>query len=254
MLLLSKFIYLLIHPFTWLLITILLWAFLPNKKWSKRAKWTTIFIAFFFSNSVILSEAYLLLEVPSVNKAEIEQYDVGIVLGGMFSYDEDAERLSVRAGADRIWQAIDLYHAKKIDKIAIIGKNGVVGDKWMDESVLLKNQLVEWGIKESDLIIEKESLNTYQNALYTAELFANEYPDYSRFLLITTSYHMKRAQACFEKQGINVTPFPTGKKSKVKRDYKWHQFIIPSPDTMTDYFPLIKEIVGLLAYKIRGYA
>src|SRR5690554_336682 len=147
-LILSKIVYFLITPLTWLILSVLIWAFVKNKKRKKIARISTIAIVLFFSNTFIYKEALHLWEVPAVNKSEIVHHDVGIVLGGMFEYDNSAERLSIRRGGDRIWQAIDLYKSKKISKICIVGKHGDVTDKGLDEANQLKLQLLEWGRSE----------------------------------------------------------------------------------------------------------
>src|SRR5690554_7229658 len=122
-LILSKIIYFLITPLTWLLLAVLLWAFAKKKKTKQYAKVASIVIVLFFSNTFIYKEALRLWEIPAVNKSEIIHHDVGIVLGGMFEYDNSVDRLSIRRGGDRIWQAIDLYKSKKISKICIVGKH-----------------------------------------------------------------------------------------------------------------------------------
>ena len=173
---------------------------------------------------------------------------MGIVLGGMFEYDNDVNRLSIRRGGDRIWQAIDLYKAKKISKICIVGKHGNVVDKGLDEAVQLKTQLMEWGIPEIDIIIETESRNTNENAKYTAALFNQSYPHFDSFLLITSARHMKRAKASFDNVEMSVTPFSTDQYTGKERYYTWDEFIIPSSDTFNGWFGLIKEVVGDVGY------
>ncbi|WP_158276098.1 YdcF family protein [Brumimicrobium oceani] len=212
------------------------------------AKVSSIVIILFFSNTFIYKEALRLWEIPAVNKTEINHHDVGIVLGGMFEYDNDANRLSIRRGGDRIWQAIDLYKAKKISKICIVGKHGNVIDRGLKEAEQLKVQLVEWGIPEIDIITETESRNTNENAKFTAALFQQSYPHFDSFLLITSARHMKRAKASFENYEFEVTPFSTDQYVGKERFYHWDEFIIPSADTFNGWFGLIKEVVGYVGY------
>lgn len=247
-LILSKIVYFLITPLTWLLIAMLIWSFAKKKKVKQIAKIFTISVALFFSNTFIYKEALRLWEIPAINKSEIQKHDVGIVLGGMFEYDNDANRLSIRRGGDRIWQAIDLYKAKKISKICIVGKHGNVVDKGLDEAVQLKTQLVEWGIPAIDILIETESRNTNENAKFTAALFKQSYPHFDSFLLITSARHMKRAKASFDNYDLEVTPFSTDQYVGGNRYYTWDEFIIPSSDTFNGWFGLIKEVVGYVGY------
>lgn len=248
MLIFSKLIYFLITPLTWLVLAILMWAFTKKKKLKKIARVSSIVIVLFFSNTFIYKEFLHLWEIPAVNKSEIVHHDVGIVLGGMFEYDNSANRLSIRRGGDRIWQAIDLYKSHKISKICIVGKHGDVTDKGLDEAVQLKEQLVEWGIPEIDIIIETESRNTHENAKFTAALFKQSYPHFESFLLITSARHMRRAKTSFEKHELNVTPFSTDQYTGKERFYHWNEFIVPDSETFNGWFGLIKEMVGYVGY------
>jgi hypothetical protein len=164
--LLSKITYFFIAPFTWLLLSIGFWLFHKKSIWKKRAKWFSIAILLFFSNTFIFKEFIRLWEVPAVSIESVSKHEVGIVLGGMFEYDNDTERLSIRRGGDRIWQAINLYKEGKIEKILISGNHGYVTDRGLHESTQLKDVLVKWGIPKQDIIIETKSKNTYQNGAY----------------------------------------------------------------------------------------
>lgn len=249
-LILSKIVYFFITPLTWLILALLMWTFAKRKRVKQISKVSAIVIALFFSNTFIYKEALRLWEIPAVNKSDIQKHDVGIVLGGMFEYDNDADRLSIRRGGDRIWQAIDLYKSNKINKICIVGKHGDVTDKGLDEAVQLKTQLVEWGIPAIDILTETESRNTNENAKFTTALIKQSYPHFDSFLLITSARHMKRAKASFDNYELNVTPFSTDQYVGVNRYYTWDEFVIPSSDTFNGWFGLIKEVVGYVGYGI----
>ncbi|MEX1192354.1 MAG: YdcF family protein [Brumimicrobium sp.] len=220
------------------------------KKW---AKWATVVILLFFSNTFIFKEFIRMWEIPAVAANKIEHHEVGIVLGGMFEYDNDTERLTIRRGGDRIWQAIDLYKKGKIEKILISGDHGYVSYRGLNESKQLKELLVSWGIPSEDLIIETTSQNTYQNAKETAKLLKDEHPQYTSFLLITSASHMRRARGCFENQGLKVTPFSTDPFVGESRSYYWDEFIIPNGFNFGFWFVLNKEVVGYIAYDVTGY-
>lgn len=230
-----------------------IWIFHKKAIWKKRAKWATVIILMFFSNTFVFKEFIRIWEVPAVPIEDVSKHEVGIVLGGMFEYDNDAERLSIRRGGDRIWQAINLYKKEKIEKILISGNHGYVTDRGLHESKQLKEVLVNWGIPKQDIIIETESKNTYQNAKETSKLLDQSYPHYSSFLLITSAKHMKRAAACFGKQGLNVTQFSTDPFVGVNRSYRWDEFIVPDVDNLSNWFDLNKEMVGYVTYAIVGY-
>ena len=112
---LSKFFLFLLSPFTWLLISIGLYLFVKNRIWKKRFMWSTLIIFFFFSNGFIVNRFVSLWEIEGSNIEDLQQYENGIVLSGMFEYNNDLNRLSARE-VDRIWQAIQLYKKQKIKK------------------------------------------------------------------------------------------------------------------------------------------
>lgn len=250
---LSKIAYFFIQPFSWVLLTVFGAFFFKRQKWKSMAKWSAVFMLLFFSNSFIFKEFIRLWEVDSVKITQDSSYDVAIVLGGMFEYDESADRISARRGADRIWQALDLYHKGVAEKLLISGDHGYVSERGLHEAQQIKDVLVGWGIPETDIIIENTSRNTYENAFESAKIIQQSYPHFERFLLVTSSHHMRRAKACFEKQNIPCDVYPTDQFTGGKRFYHWDEYIVPNVDNFTYWFTLIKEWVGFLTYKVMGY-
>ena len=249
---LSKFFLFLLSPFTWLLISIGLYLFVKNRRWKKRFMWSTLIIFFFFSNGFIVNRFVSLWEIEGSNIEDLQQYENGIVLSGMFEYNNDLNRLSARRGADRIWQAIQLYKKQKIKKIVISGDSGYVLKEGLHEANQLKQDLISMGIPENDIIIENKSRNTHENAFYTGQLFEKNGFSKSNNLLITSSMHMRRAQACFEKQGIPCTPFTTDHYAIHSESISITEFI-PSQNAFVMWDKLIKEWVGYTVYNLMGY-
>lgn len=64
---------------------------------------------------------------------------------------------------------------------------------------------------------------------------------------------MRRSAACFRKQGIQFTMYPTDLFTGPKRSYHWDEFIIPSISTADDWQILTHEISGYVVYKLMGY-
>ena len=114
-------------------------------------------------------------EVPARSSSEIkEPYDLAIVLGGsMRHYDPELKRVVYSSSADRLVQAMQLYHDKKVRKIMLSGGSGFVNFQEWKESALLAEVLLKGGVAESDIILENESRNTFENARNTAALLAS---------------------------------------------------------------------------------
>jgi uncharacterized SAM-binding protein YcdF (DUF218 family) len=62
------------------------------------------------------------------------------------------------------------------------------------------------GIDRSRIRLETRSSNTYENALYSAEMIKPKRPE--RWLLVTGASHMPRAIGSFRKAGFEVDPWP----------------------------------------------
>lgn len=243
----------LISPFTWFIVCLGLALFWKKEKLRRKAKWAAVAIFFLFSNSFIFLEFCRQWEIHGRRMDSLKTYDVGIVLTGMAEYNSDLKEISIRRGADRIWQAISLYHKGKIKKILITGDNGYVTDHGLHEAKQFKNVLIGWKIPEQDIITEERSRNTYENADVTKKLLDRSYPHMNSFLLITSGTHMRRALGCFEKVGLKCDTFSTDLYTGPDRKYFWDQYIIPDVSVFSNWNQLIKEWVGYVIYDIRGY-
>lgn len=250
---LSKALLFILSPFTWFILSIACAFFWKKEIWKKRFKWLAIILFFFFTNTFIFSEFCRLWEVHGVKTTSLKTYDAGIVLTGMSEYNSDIDLLSIRRGADRIWQALNLYHKGKIKKIIITGDSGYITDRGLHEAKQMKQILVAWGIPEGDIITEEVSLNTYENALETKKLINRSYPHLKDFLLITSGTHMRRAKGCFTKVGLQCDTYSTDLFTGSKRSYHWDQYIIPNVSNFGNWNILTKEWFGFMTYDVVGY-
>lgn len=250
---LSKILSILINPFSWLVMLLLISVLTKKPKRKKRAFISGIVVLLFFSNNVIFLEFTRLWEEDGTEIKHIDHYDVAIVLGGMAEYNNDLERLSLRRGGDRLWQAIHLYHLGKVDKILISGESGNMVDKGLKEASQFKEILIQEGIPEEDILVETISKNTYQNAIESKRVL-DATPEDESILLVTSALHMKRSKACFEKAGFtNFDTFTTDHYTGIKRGYYFDQYIIPNESVLTDWNKLIHEWVGYVTYWMMGY-
>lgn len=225
----------------------LAYLFVKNSKWRKRLKISFLIVFFFFSYKPIALLFISGWEVEGVKIEEVEHHQVGIVLGGGFEYDNDRERLSIRRGGDRVWVAIQLFQRGKLDYLLLTGKNGDLVDKGLDESNQLKQILVQNGIPEDRILVDSESLNTYQNAVNSKAILDSLNAEST--LLITSALHMRRARAVFHNQGIDCEVFGTDFYSG---GYQWDQFIFPSLDSFHLWSKYFHEVFGYMVYAVSG--
>jgi len=105
------------------------------------------------------------------------------------------------------------------------------------------------GVPKSRLIMERRSRNTYENALFTAEIVKPKPGE--RWLLVTSAFHMPRSVGLFRKAGFAVEAYPV--------DWEvgsgWSDVFIFSPIAnaglgRTDLG--LREWMGLVAYRLTG--
>lgn len=168
----------------------------------------------------------------------------------MRHFDEKNQRPVYSMSVDRLLQTIALYKEGKIEKILLTGGSGHVFLQDQKESFFIAKVLQQAGIPDSNIIIEDQSRNTYENAIYTRDL-VEKMGIKGKFLLITSSFHMKRSLACFKKAGMSVYPYPVDAKT---RSFSLAiDSFLPEPFYFTLWDQIIHEWVGLAAYKFSGY-
>jgi uncharacterized SAM-binding protein YcdF (DUF218 family) len=180
-------------------------------------------------------------------------YELGIVLGGYSMPDGlPNDRFHPNHNAERITVALELYRLGKIKRILISTGALTLDRQGPNEAHHTAAFLQRLGIPDTAIIIEDRSRNTYENALFTAELLSSKGLYGQSSLLITSPFHMRRSMACFRKQGLNPTPFPAGVLALSGDFTSYHKFL-PHPISYYRWEALSKEIVGMAMYKLQGY-
>lgn len=248
--LLSKTLYYILMPATWLLALTVLILVVRSTKKKRRLSLLLLILVLVFSNNFLANWLMQCWEVPAVNLSQLESYDIGIVLGGIVqTYQTPNDRVHLQRGADRILHALLLYRKGYIRKILISGGNRDPNVR--PEALQLKSILLLAGVPEADILCEERSINTYENAQFAAEILRKKFAG-QRYLLITSAFHMRRAVACFAKAGVDVSPFPTDFYA-VRRQNYWLQWIAPSEQALALWGVLIHECLGYIVYDILDY-
>ncbi|MFZ8477648.1 YdcF family protein, partial [Staphylococcus aureus] len=86
----------------------------------------------------------------------------------------------------------NLYHEGKIEKILVTGGNGNLFLNEPDESSFLEKEFIRNGVKKEDIILEKKSRNTYENAIFSKKIL-DSLKLKPPYILITSASHMPRS-------------------------------------------------------------
>ena len=247
--LLSKTIYFLAKPFSWIVLSFLLSIFVNRRR--RLFFGVGLGLLLLFSNPFVSNLVMRAWEVSPVPVASLPTYEVGIVLGGITTDKEPRDRVHVSGSADRILHAVQLYRQGKIKKVLVSGGSGKIFKDQVPEAELLERLLLLSGVLPSDIMTESASRNTHENAVNCAQLLNRDDPN-QRYLLITSAYHMRRAAACFQKSGLLVDSYGVDFRSDEPK-YTPDELLLPSANALAGWELVVRELVGMAAYQVAGY-
>ena len=243
MTLLSTLIHLLLIPSLLLFYLLFICLFFWKKRFSKWLLAATLSVSYLCTNGVIAKWIISPLEreVLPVNAAEIHKHKAMVVLGGGLSISPTAGVTADLLSYPRALKAATLYYQAKQMGITytIFLSGGVTSKALQSEAETFKQMLVKTGIPSAQIILEKESKNTMENAKFTTGLMKEH--NLSSALLVTSAIHMKRAQKYFEYFGVEVTPAAS--------DYPWPLVsVIPLAYNMALVDLAMHETGGMLVF------
>ncbi|AKD03866.1 YdcF family protein [Pontibacter korlensis] len=249
---LSKTLDFLLLPLVWVLLLLFLSLFLRSAKWRRISLISALVLLLFFSNPFFSNLAWRAWEAEPVPVSEVEEYDVAVVLTGVTSFKPDiTDRVHTNKGADRFLHTLQLYRLGKVDKILITGGKGFLMDDMVPEAEQLKRILLMAGMPEEDIVVESGAVNTRENAQFAAEVL-RQHPEWQKVLLVTSAFHMRRSEGCFEKAGVSFDSYPTDFYSSEPVLTPDHT-VVPSAVAFEGWHHLIHEIAGYVVYKVLGY-
>jgi uncharacterized SAM-binding protein YcdF (DUF218 family) len=251
---LSKLLAFLVRPIIWIAVLLLYGLWGKKNKWKKRSLVLGVIFFFIFTNHFLFNLCMNVWEVETQTTEQLQEvYDIGILLGGYsnFNIRPNHDRHNFSERANRFNNALELYHKGKIKKILLTGGSGSLVENEPSEAPSIQNFLILSGVPDSNIIVEGASRNTWENALLSKEILDRDYPDAS-CLLITSAWHMRRAQGCFNKARVPYTPFSTDHMSEKIRPVP-ESILFPDRLGLYRWELLVREIVGYIMYWLQGY-
>jgi len=211
-------------------------------------------ILFVTGNSVLINEMALLWEpLPyQVNgKMDMPKARVCVILGGYSGFDHERNRMGFSNASERFFTPLKGMINQTVDTVILTGGSASVISKKYYESIYAKNLMKGFGIKENRIFIDAKSRNTYENAIETKRILDSLQVTDS-VILITSAFHMNRAEACFQKAGVKFIPYPVHYIGNATRDYDIEAFLVPSAGAINDFQTMFREWIGIISYKMTG--
>jgi uncharacterized SAM-binding protein YcdF (DUF218 family) len=185
---------------------------------------------------------------PSPELGDVEPDGIIVVGGAIIAGRLPLERatVSLNAQAERMTSALVLGRRYPAVPVVYTGGSGALFPDGLGEAEVARRFFEEQGLDLRRLVLEGGSRNTYENAVNSRKL-VDPAPE-SRWIIITSAFHMPRTVGVFRAQGWNVIPYPV--------DY------LTSPSTPSADFNLhagadlswyaLHEWLGLIAYRLTG--
>ena len=190
--------------------------------------------------------AYLEKDYQPIEIAEIENVDAIVVLSGMIRVIGDEENLKYEFtdSVDRFSAGLDLFNNNK-SPILILTRGKMPWSIGIAEGEYLKELAIKYGVSEENIILTDEVQNTDQEAKAIKEILTED----AKIILVTSAFHMPRAEKVFKAANINLIPFPVDfQNSKSKTTM---MDFIPSAGSLFDTSHFVREMIGRLYYNLK---
>jgi uncharacterized SAM-binding protein YcdF (DUF218 family) len=160
---------------------------------------------------------------------------------------------------DRVNYAAQLYREGKAPLIIAAGGRVAWRGGGRSEATDMAELLTTMGVPNNAIELETESLNTYENAINIKPILTKK--GIIKVLLVTSALHMPRSLAIFKKQGIDVIAAPTdfmvSEQEIAEPNASWEAFILnllPDTDRLEKTTKAMKEYIGIIVYRLKGWA
>tara|TARA_B100001029_G_C15044721_1_gene446250 strand:+ start:842 stop:1615 length:774 start_codon:yes stop_codon:yes gene_type:complete len=209
------------------------------------------------SLGIVGEKMWRFLEYPyeRISNKKVDSADAIVVLSGSRHPSPGSDKIAEWLDPDRFLAGISLFKDGKGSKLIFTGGSNPLKKGMKPESYYFKEEAINLGIPSASILTTKQVFNTYQESLKVKEIISKsthlKRNDY-KIILVTSSFHMKRAKKVFERQGLVVIPFPVDFQSNgdwagdiVRNPLLW----IPSAEGLHSTSRALREMLGRLIYR-----
>jgi uncharacterized SAM-binding protein YcdF (DUF218 family) len=219
---------------------------LKNKK---KLIYIAIGVLYILSTPIFSNNFFKLVEGSEYRKliSTIDSADAIVVLSGMLEINEVGDSTYVEWGdPDRFFEGIALFKAGKAKNLVFTGGKMPWDKVKKTEGEVLREYAISNGIPTENIFVTKDVENTAEEAVAVKELISPS----KRIILVTSAYHMYRAQRLFEKQNFIVIPYKVDYMTAGENEMTIMNFL-PSAGNLELTETGVREILGRLYYLIQ---
>lgn len=252
-----------VYPLTWIALfaggTMVL-AWLPpspaRRRLVKLAASGTVLVLYLVTAPFVASPLMSLLEEwPQVQPIPPDARFGSIVVlsGGL--HEQGSLRPTAELSGESLARttcAVGQYRRGHAETMFITGGTTDLSGLESKEADLMKAWAERLGVPPEAVKTETRARTTYENAVETKRALGTGAP----ILLVTSAYHLARAQRLFEKQGFSVVPYACDFRARNRAAEAWDSWslfdIAPSVWALEQTTAVAEEIAGILVYRLAG--
>jgi uncharacterized SAM-binding protein YcdF (DUF218 family) len=197
------------------------------------------------------------LEAPwqRTSASEAPPAEAIVVLSGGRHPAPGAARVSEWHDPDRFLAGLDLYRAGKAPRLLFTGGASPLRPGQPPEGQRYLAEAQQLGIPAGVMASTPPVVNTAEEAVAIRRLLdasRNASAPSPRILLVTSAFHMRRAQRLFERQGLVVEPFPVDFQARgAWAGPQWRDPTqwVPSAGALDGSSRALRELLGRLIYR-----
>lgn len=257
---LSKLLPLFIYPvgLSCIFIAITLVLMWKRPRWAAIALSVALWVLILGGNSWVSATLARSLEQQYRPLPNLPNAQAIVILGGATrSPDPPRPWVEVNEAGDRLLYGAKLYRQQKAPLVILSGGRLDWQRQGASESEDMAEILQTMGVPPQAILQDPTSLNTRENAVNVKQIL--EEKGIGQILLVTSALHMPRSMMIFQRLGIDPIPAPTDfliddRKTTAQ---SWQDVILnlfPDAEQLYITSRTMKEYVGILIYRLRGWA
>ena len=189
----------------------------------------------------------------SLTPADVPRGPTAIVVlsaGNITVVDRDKESFAILepVSAARVLETARVF--KMLPGATVISSGGRIyddDDSLQPSALTMRDALVRLGIPASRIVLETESVDTYDEAVRTAPLLRQLHADH--VIVVTSDVHMRRSLGVFRAQGFDVVPAIAGDPNEPDT---WLEWLMPDEDGLDLSNAVVHELLGIAWYTAHG--
>ncbi|SBO43990.1 YdcF family protein [Cyanobium sp. NIES-981] len=235
-----------------------------RRRWARLLGWGGLGLIWLFAMPITSRQLIWGLEERSaaLRPASLPAADAVVVLGGGLRPALPPRRsVEVGEAGDRLLTGVRLIRQRKAPLLVTSGGrvHFTAGEPPPPEAQWARDLAVELGVAPERILLNRESRTTAEEARDLGELARSR--RWRRVLLVTSASHMPRALASFRRRsGVEVVAVPTDFQLPARSRYgnptpaSLLLSLMPDAEALYLSSVMLKEHLGLLVYRLRGWS